>query len=770
MRYPLLSTLLSAAFTLNVYAQSSNNLETVSQVEQPRNSFRAATCHDNTVYLSDYYGLIAVDYSDPVDPTTTQSSFFLGAMWGVSADNSLLAVNNYIQGIGIYDISNPAIPQQISLIPSAADYDCVLRDTLLIAYHQNLQEIRFYSLSDPAHPKLIGSIPQDICAFDLKLFSDTLLICSGESCRLLDISEPNNVVEIGRLEVAETSEGFYEAGTLADGILFTVGWQGLRTYDISTAPVIVPLSASPLPGIDQYSRDIVVRNGLAYVADGWRGVRIFDVSNPAHPVELCLYPMDGFASSIELMDHYALIPTIETGLITLDITNPASPVEVSRYPEGTKIGSVFLEDHSMFVQKVIQTGSTIPVEFHPVLEGYILNRDTGPVLNFELPLPKAISGMVVTSSGGIALNSWRGDWNIRDGSLFVINETGNEPEIGKEVDLGFALESWQLVNSHLYLLADANECFYDQAALRFFDVDLSNPLDPSLVRTIIPPEGVTGPFAIINNRLSVQYVPSLVDGESEDSIGIFMYDLDGFSSEAVPLAQKNQPGRLLNLVSHGNGLFVENQVRDPNDQSLKCEIHFCEYDGLALVNDRAILTDLDPFATFIVKGNLLALAEPTYEAAPNRVTLYNVEDPYAPLAIAAYSTKFPLNSYDINSQGFLSVHESVLWTLLELNDELIPNTIDDRVQGIPDRFELTNIYPNPFNSSLALKITLHSSAKLNVRIFNIHGQLVATLADGVFEPGIQHFSWNPRGMATGVYLVRANVNGVTQVRKAVYIK
>jgi hypothetical protein len=68
-------------------------------------------------------------------------------------------------------------------------------------------------------------------------------------------------------------------------------------------------------------------------------------------------------------------------------------------------------------------------------------------------------------------------------------------------------------------------------------------------------------------------------------------------------------------------------------------------------------------------------------------------------------------------------------------------------------------HPNPFNPATTIELTAPARGKLRVRIYNVRGELVATLVDGVVEPGKHVLVWrgtDARGrvVGSGVYLCK----------------
>jgi hypothetical protein len=87
----------------------------------------------------------------------------------------------------------------------------------------------------------------------------------------------------------------------------------------------------------------------------------------------------------------------------------------------------------------------------------------------------------------------------------------------------------------------------------------------------------------------------------------------------------------------------------------------------------------------------------------------------------------------------------------------------------------TWVYPNPFNPSTTIGFELAMPERVTVRIFDVAGRLVKTLADRVLAAGPHELRWDGRDergfvVASGIYFVHfESRNGVT-TRKAIMLK
>ena len=89
---------------------------------------------------------------------------------------------------------------------------------------------------------------------------------------------------------------------------------------------------------------------------------------------------------------------------------------------------------------------------------------------------------------------------------------------------------------------------------------------------------------------------------------------------------------------------------------------------------------------------------------------------------------------------------------------------------LPQQYILSYPYPNPFNPQVMIPITLAREAHIQLRIYDIHGRLVISIADDVLPAGKKLFSWNGSQYPSGVYIVRCQAGHVMQTEKIILLK
>jgi hypothetical protein len=106
------------------------------------------------------------------------------------------------------------------------------------------------------------------------------------------------------------------------------------------------------------------------------------------------------------------------------------------------------------------------------------------------------------------------------------------------------------------------------------------------------------------------------------------------------------------------------------------------------------------------------------------------------------------------------------------NLQVIENTdvtsIKENRPAVAEDFQLLQNYPNPFNSGTTFKYNLQKSAHVSLKIYNIHGQEIETLANEVQGIGAHQTTWQAKGLSSGMYLCKLQADDFSQIRKLVY--
>ena len=129
-----------------------------------------------------------------------------------------------------------------------------------------------------------------------------------------------------------------------------------------------------------------------------------------------------------------------------------------------------------------------------------------------------------------------------------------------------------------------------------------------------------------------------------------------------------------------------------------------------------------------------------------------------------------------------------LWDLSEWTGlEPVIGTVDEDLAGLfdafgagkraslPDRIQLLQNAPNPFNSQTVLSYFLLEPGPVRLEIFSLTGQRVAVLRQGPQQAGYHRLHWDGRDaaghpVASGAYLYRLVTDEAVLTRKLILLR
>jgi hypothetical protein len=79
-------------------------------------------------------------------------------------------------------------------------------------------------------------------------------------------------------------------------------------------------------------------------------------------------------------------------------------------------------------------------------------------------------------------------------------------------------------------------------------------------------------------------------------------------------------------------------------------------------------------------------------------------------------------------------------------------------------------YPNPFNPETTIDYDLAEAGQVNIDVYNIKGQKVASLLNEVKDAGKYSLVWNADDFNSGIYFIRLKTDSYSKVRKAILLK
>jgi len=98
--------------------------------------------------------------------------------------------------------------------------------------------------------------------------------------------------------------------------------------------------------------------------------------------------------------------------------------------------------------------------------------------------------------------------------------------------------------------------------------------------------------------------------------------------------------------------------------------------------------------------------------------------------------------------------------------------IIEEKQNLPEGVSLGNPYPNPFNSSVSIDVSVGIDADKDIiaDIYDLNGRKITRLIEGRLTPGTHKVHFEADNMSSGIYFLRLSYDGDYKLRKMILIE
>jgi len=121
--------------------------------------------------------------------------------------------------------------------------------------------------------------------------------------------------------------------------------------------------------------------------------------------------------------------------------------------------------------------------------------------------------------------------------------------------------------------------------------------------------------------------------------------------------------------------------------------------------------------------------------------------------------------------GFETEYNDPVSTVEWYHGELYTAIEDNEIIQVPHNKILINGYPNPFNNSITLEVSIPESDDYIMEIYNITGQKVHTLYRGNLNRGMHQYKWQVNSkISSGLYFMIIKSDRYFQKIKMMYVK
>lgn len=619
---------------------------------------------------------------------------------------------------------------------------------------------------------------------------------------IIDVTYPRAIWMIRRV-IVDASMGFGTIKISGNYAFLCCSPGGLNIVDISNPHTAYVFNS--IPAFDDV-KDVVIQDSLAYLACGDKGLAIFNMANLQSPQLLNNYICTDSASvnGVAISGGYAYLACDGVGLRVIDLNSLQMVASIDSLTNGDKIRlnqdfihMIYGENH----RNMALISYSDPLS--PQTVGIYRAFDRIYNFSFSLYCPITANGRRglrfinvydPTSPGDMySFNNYRrylglamlgetvlGQDEFRVNDFYIMNI--EEPWLRGSLDLWRDYRSLRVLGNWGYIAQDGDTGLillylgngYPNYYGEFVEHDCGIHSDVAIYGNyayLVQPNGLR----IINiaNHDSLWQAgffsyplaqsKAIVFGHylyvQDNNLNLLRLDITDTLNPAIncqyPLNQSCQDLKAINT----NLYLVTNQKLWIFDAA--------DYDSLRLLSETTLLTE--PGASLhgieykrdhlFVVGDLIGLR------------VYYIGNPVSPLC-TGYSLLSD-KAMGVALTGNIAIVAD--YANLDFYDCSVAADIGESEPTLPDKFALLPNYPNPFNGSTLVRFELSKSEQVTLQIFDILGRKVATLADRVYEPGVQSLIWNGsaengKNADSGMYFIKARAGNETRFLKITLLK
>ncbi|MBD3191095.1 MAG: hypothetical protein GF308_10645 [Candidatus Heimdallarchaeota archaeon] len=314
---------------------------------------------NGTLYWGSYYGKDLSIYDLSYSPLFRERGSYTNQQY--SNEITLLEKIAYIGQTGgklsIINVSNIDCPTLIKTYETVGNpyiYDLLIKNHLLFVVG-SLDGIDIFDITNPIAPVKVGNYSSGKRLLSISPLNEEQNIYfignDQGGVEIIDFSNPSVPIKIGEYQNVD-GEGQIESLLVSDNILYlAAGRGGLQIFDIQNYSH--PMKITEFRNNEGVANKVVLSEDIAFIANGKAGFRIENISNPFDIKILC-----DFSTQKEVVDlalsqiNSDLLFVVEKnfGLEIFDISNPLSPQNISQFPiENHLVESLIVENGLIYL-------------------------------------------------------------------------------------------------------------------------------------------------------------------------------------------------------------------------------------------------------------------------------------------------------------------------------------------------------------------------------------------------------------------------------------
>jgi hypothetical protein len=683
-------------------------------------------CTENRAYVVESSGIRTYDISELSQPKPVSNFPYFGPPTAIARSGDHLYRAAYPEILEIYELTgelqNPVLKDTMAL-GRYLNNTVFCSDTILCVAN-GPDGFILLDVTSPLDPVILGTWTEAE-AYDVRANGDIVYALGWEYIWSVSIVDPHSPATLGR--TASTNTNTIEFFDLHDSTL--VCGTGNRASGYSTSFVTINTAdpeylefAESYPYPCYVMSDCVNGDGLYYASvmplEPTTGHNLFilDLSDPDSIAVLDSLRTEGGPGALALFGDTLVLAGATSGFQTFTLSDPLSPELLGRFLNyGGRIDEIALHDTLAILSDTLRNRA---ISFTTLSDFY--NAEW--IRSWDL----------VRAPSSIQIDDTVFTISMSDHGIFLY-DLGSVQQYTD--NFGFYQPKWGAED--IEIIGDV--LFYTEFATGFNTVDISDPNNPIHLDTITPAH---------RTFFTIQEDVAYVSGITEELLIVDVSDPTSLE--------------LLGTYSPGDGIWPVQEVLAV-DNYLIVPLNT---DGFRIVDVSNPLYPIeifsdstqtgfiqieDPFLFAVRDGNLLYSDVILSDVI---LTVYDISDMNNPHIVHRKRLQYPV--FDIVvKDGYLYVAETESVNIYKLN--LNPDSVEEREPPyLASRFDIEGVYPNPFNPSTTIEITLPEAGWMSVDMFNLLGQRVLQLYDGPTSRGRHKYLIDGTNLGSGIYFVRVS--------------
>ena len=106
-----------------------------------------------------------------------------------------------------------------------------------------------------------------------------------------------------------------------------------------------------------------------------------------------------------------------------------------------------------------------------------------------------------------------------------------------------------------------------------------------------------------------------------------------------------------------------------------------------------------------------------------------------------------------------------------IDEVIVANSTSEVTVNMPSSIEIVGAYPNPFNPSTTVSVSVDDATNATIMAYDISGRSVDVVFDGTLSAGMTSVVWNASSLPSGVYILKLSTpDGSASMQKVMLMK